>query len=539
MALAGLVCASPGAETPAAVPLSLDECLRRVYEYNETIQIRELEWEVSQKKVKAERGIFEPQFVGSIQHVQNLEQTTAEQRISLATAILDEKNNLYDSGVEFLLPTGGKLKFGYSLQQLNNNLQLQFGLAQEYSTFGGVTLTQPLLKGAGYAATMAGIRLAAGESDLAYQDYRRQFMLILAQAESAYWDLYYFQDLQRILGESAGVARTILKDDQVRLQAGQSSELEVLAAESGLALREAKAKDAHHKLVEAMNRLTALFSAAGAYSNLVVRAMDRPTLRATELDYFSSMGTALKWNPDYLSQLRQVTQADIRLAYAHNQRWPQVDLKASYGLNGLGDTYGSSWSQLQTAHYENWSLGVEVHMPLGGDIRGRNELSAAKLRKQQALLGLKNAEVQISTALDTAIKRTQGLRDSVGDFQKAVDYNQRLLDAEVARLAVGKSDSRKVLEIEEELSEAKRALLESLVAYEKSYLEWELGRGTLLRMQNVDMTQTQLRDRLVQRLHLSPGATGHLFAEAKTSYEKPAPAPAPAGPLTHPGPTAP
>ncbi|MHB8519223.1 MAG: TolC family protein [Limisphaerales bacterium] len=513
-----------GADVPEPVKLSLDACLLRVMEYNETIQIRDLEWRISQRKVNAERGIFEPEFVGSYQRQQNLKKTTAEQQsLSLATPILNEKNNLYDGGVEVLLPTGTKLRLGYTLQDLSNNLQQRFGLSKEYDTFAGVTFTQPLLKNGGVGPTMAAIRLAAGESEIAYQDYRRQMMLMLAQAESAYWDLYFFQEQYRIFGESVALAKTIMDDNKVRLQSGLSSELEVLEAESGLALRAARQNDAHHKLVDAMNRLTALFSGSGSYTNALVQAVDLPVLRDADMDFFSSVRDALTWNPDYLSQQRQVLQANIRLAYARNQRWPQIDLKASYGLNGLGETMSSSWADVQTSHFESWTVGVEMRIPLGGGVRGKNELAAAKLRKQQALLGLKSAEVQLSSGLDTAIKRTAGLRDSVGDFQKASDFNERLLDAELARLTVGKTDSRKVLETEEKLSEARIAVLEALVAYQKAFLEWELGKGTLLKTRKAELTQAQLTDRMLASLqaeHVTSRELERYETEAKTRYEK-------------------
>ena len=149
------------ADNPADVDLTRYQCLLRGMEYNENVQIKELEWRISQQKVKAEGGIFEPEFVGSYQHQRNYTQTTAEQEVSLQTSILDERNNLYNAGIDYLLPTGGKMHIGYSVQDLKNNLELQYGITRQYQTFSGVSLSQPLLKGGGVAATGATIRLAA------------------------------------------------------------------------------------------------------------------------------------------------------------------------------------------------------------------------------------------------------------------------------------------------------------------------------------------------------------------------------------------
>ena len=45
-------------------------------------------------------------------------------------------------------------------------------------------------------------------------------------------------------------------------------------------------------------------------------------------------------------QGKKVRQEELRVAYAKNQRLPQLDLKASYGLNGLGSTPGESWDDV-------------------------------------------------------------------------------------------------------------------------------------------------------------------------------------------------
>ena len=348
-------------------------------------------------------------------------------------------------------------------------------------------------------------------------------MTVLVQAEAAYWDLYYFQELTRILEESVSTARTLLNDNQVRLQAGKSSQLEVMEAESGLALREARRNDARHKQVEAMNKLLSFFSGADGFNHPKVRAADHPELRDEPVEYSSSMWAALQNNPDYLGQQRQIMQANIRVAYARNQLLPELDLTASYGLNGLGKTLDASSSNVESGHFETWSVGAELHIPLGGGVKAKHELSAGQMRKQEALLGLKSIEVAISTAMDTDVRRIAGLRESVGDFQRAADFSRRLLDEELSRLGVGKTDSQKVLQTEEKLFEAKRAVQEALVDYQKAFLEWELGKGTILKDRNVDFSRSELKNRTLNSLaalKLPPARIEHMVSEAKTSYDQ-------------------
>jgi outer membrane protein len=182
-------------------PLSLDATLRRVLEQNESLQMRMLDLEISRKVLRAEKGIFEPAVVSSIDYIDNKRPNNIREQRSLLTSELIERNAIYNGGLEFLSPVGSRFRLGVTLRDLRNNLQRQAsifnigtnGVKQEYETFIGLSMVQPLLKNFGVNATTARIRLAAAASDLAFQEYRRQLMLVVARAESAYWDLYLTQ----------------------------------------------------------------------------------------------------------------------------------------------------------------------------------------------------------------------------------------------------------------------------------------------------------------------------------------------------------
>src|SRR5689334_22170588 len=180
------------------VLLTLPEMVQMVLDHNESVQVRILEAEIGRRTLASEKGIFEPQITGSIERVDSVRPNNAQQIASLgfsAQPFLTERNTLHNSGVEFLTPLGTKLPTGLTIRHLGNNIQ-QSG--EEVETFVGATITQPLLKNFGKDATMARIRLAAVASDIAFQEYRKQLMIVLSQAESAYWDLYLMQEQEEI-----------------------------------------------------------------------------------------------------------------------------------------------------------------------------------------------------------------------------------------------------------------------------------------------------------------------------------------------------
>ncbi|HEV8540957.1 MAG TPA: TolC family protein, partial [Verrucomicrobiae bacterium] len=416
--------ANPPAGSPA--DLTVQETIEKVLIHNESLQAKMLDAEIARRQYKAEKGIFEPAVVGSYDRVYNHRENTFEQRAALGgQPEFAEDNNLFNGGLEVLSPLGGKFRLGYDLRRLKNSLNVSIG--HEYVSAVGATLTQPLLKNGGIPATMARIRLAAITSDIAYQDYRRQLMLTLSKAESAYWDLYFSQEQESISRESLEIAQALFKDNEERVKVGKSSQLEVLEAEAGVSLRRARRSEAGQRLTEAASQLSILTSGSSTGTNIAVHATEEPKMIEVPLDFYEGYRTAYEKNPDYLTRKAQALAENIRLAYTKNQSLPQLDLKGSYGLNGLGQSVGDSYDDINRADFASWSVGLELRIPITGGIRERNELKAAQLSKQKALVGLKEIEVQMGNALSTAILKVNNLRDSVQDHRSVISFHQQLL----------------------------------------------------------------------------------------------------------------
>jgi outer membrane protein TolC len=202
--------------------------------------------------------------------------------------------------------------------------------------------------------------------------------------------------------------------------------------------------------------------------------------------------TAFENNPDYVMQIEKAARDGVAYKYARNQRLPELNLNGTYGLSGLGADPGDSWDEVSSSDWPSWSVGVEFRIPLGGGVRGRHEVEAARLREQQSLLGLRSMETQLLNSLDTAFHRIGETSLNVSNYQSQVELNQRVLAAALTRLDVGQIESRKVLEIEARLLETQSAEVESLANHRKSIVELHFLEGSLLERRNLDFTQKDL-----------------------------------------------
>ena len=504
----------------ALVDLKLGDYLQQVVQHNEAVQAQLLEVEVSHRKNKAEMGIFEPKFRSSVTYEANKRTNNVSQAAAQNNqGIFKENNTLYDSGLESELPTGGKVHLGYTMSNLGNNVNPNSSLFnnptnnnywnRQYQTFVGATFTQPLLKDAGLTPTLANLRLTALDSDIAFQEYRRQLMLTIFKAEDAYWNLYFSQEQVRFFDQSISVAQSVLDDSREKLKTGEGSELDVMEAQSALALRSTKRNNALQEYYDAVENLQVLMgvspspSPAGPVGS-TFHVTDTPRETSAAISYSENFEQAFSLNPDYLIQQTKIKEQLLRMGVAKNQILPDLSLLGAYGFNGLGTTPVNSWDSAQSGAYPSWSIGMELTVPLDGNIKERNLYQASKLTLSEAYVRFKGVQTEISYGLNTAIQKAGAWEQSIQSYQTVVHYNEELLKTQLERLKAGRVDGHKVMEVEADLLDARQELANALTQYQRALNQVELVTGSILKNRNLDLTRAELKQRTTALLEGAP-----------------------------------
>ena len=481
--------------------LTLKEYRELVIQHNETVQAQMLGAEAARRRAKGEFGKFEPELVVSEAFISdNRPNTVEEQRTLNGVPIFIQRNWNYDAGIEALVPTGAKVSLGYTTRYLRNNLQDSPSLlgstsGPEHQTFFGARITQPLLKNAGTNASLASIRVAALSSNVAFQEYRRQYAIIVSTAEAVYWKLYYAQEQLRFLNEAVAFAEMVLDDSQAKFKSGRGSELDILQAQSGLALRKTKQSEAMQRVYDTQAQFVTLYNGSSKDGMACVKVVDQPTFEGRNPvgDYAANWQNCLTLNPDLQIQQKKLAIEDVRLCYARNQRWPELNMNAAFGRNGLSSTRNASWNEVDTNQFPSWSVGIECRIPLGGGIKPGNDLIAAKLSLDQAKRTLDSTENQIANALGSALPKVRTTEEIAFSYEAIVHVNQQVLDNQVSRLKVGKVEPRKVLEAEADLFEARAGLADAMVQHEIACLELEVVAGVTLKNRSIDLSQSDLK----------------------------------------------
>jgi len=104
---------------------------------------------------------------------------------------------------------------------------------------------------------------------------------------------------------------------------------------------------------------------------------------------------------------------ELELLVAQNQRLPQLDFRALYRLNGVGENLSDTLAQMTSTEYSDWLVGMTFSVPLG------RRLGTANTRA---------AELQLARAHGLFEQRLLSLRHAIGDDLRQIDFTRLQYD---------------------------------------------------------------------------------------------------------------
>jgi len=132
-------------------------------------------------------------------------------------------------------PTGTEFQVGMT----NNRTSTNFGYFNLYNPYLQsaltVTITQPLLRGAGIVPNTRLIIEAKRTIKVGLSQLEQQVMATTAQVSNDYWELVYARENVKVEQAAVGVSQRLYEENSRRLEIGTLSSLDVLTAQSQLA----------------------------------------------------------------------------------------------------------------------------------------------------------------------------------------------------------------------------------------------------------------------------------------------------------------
>lgn len=481
--------------------VSLADSLDLALRHNPAVRESRLQWRISKHAVEAAWGEFEPDVVARYNHTDLKRENSVQQSLSqLGQNEYAENTDDYDIGIEGKTLTGGTYWAGYTLERKDSSLTD----VTEFTTFTGVTLEQPLLKNGWYDPALVQIRLARRDRAIAFEQFRKQLMLVVSEVESAYWNLKYAQMRRALAEESLDLAERLVRDSRERERAGRISGLELLDAEAGLAVRRSAHSDAVQQEENAMWELKLLMADAPLISGVDVESID-PLLPPSLADALLESRQALQeWaltaQPDYLIRTLELERADILYRHRKNQQLPELVVSGRLGVNGLGESAADANLKARSQEHPTLTVAAEFRVPLLSGISEKNELAAAELRLDVAESKLAATKLEIAQSIDILRQRAATLQTQIAYAGSVIDIKEQQLETQFALLEAGRASNREVYGIEDELFQARETQLEYIYRYRETLVKLALVSGTNLRnhgYERVDGERVFLLERLL------------------------------------------
>lgn len=384
----------------------------------------------------------------------------------------------------FSVGVGGRTPIGttYSISGFSQNRRGTFNaFSDNYYSFGGLEVTQPLLKDFGFHANLAGVRLAAATHEASRWRYRASVMNSVTLVINAYLELDFAIKRLNTAETSRGLAQSLLDENIKRARAGDLSQADVISARSRVASREEAILVSSRGVKVAENTLKRLISddtsVALLSRQLVITAP--PTFPNHTPDPAVEFEPALERRPDYQQALIDVKRTDITRRYRKNQLLPQLDLVGSLGYNGLDASSSTSWDAVRKRDSRSYSLGAVVSIPLTfATERGRYR--SARLAQQQAELGLAGMEQDIVIDIGNAASQIETAKKRVVAADQSYQLAVQNLDAELKKLRAGTGDTFFVLIQQEVLANTKISADRAETDLQRALAEYDRQMGITL-----------------------------------------------------------
>jgi outer membrane protein TolC len=441
---------------------------------------------ISNTVIDQEAGRFDPIFsVGN-----------AYNRVSAAAAALDPaspfgarigggRSDNHNFSTE-LSKTGfsgavASLKFTDDLSRRSPGL---FPLNPQNARATTLSLTQPLLRGAGRTANLAPLVIARINTERTYFQFKDSLQESVRGVIDAYWALVFARTdfwarQQQVRQGEAAFERA---EARFRGKIGTAAEM----AQSRLALANFKAS-----MISAQSNLILREAALRNILGLPPADSDRlipttaPLLERRTIHWDEIIRLAEEHRPD-LIELKLLIEIDQqRLAQAENQARPQVDVQTFYRWNGLeGVSPSGAVLGTEGGRFSDISLALNVALPLG------LRRDRAAFRQQQLTLAKDwaNLEQGLHSALHQVANSQRFLSQYFEQYRSlkiAREAAQVNLDQQLAENRSGRAIFLNVLQAITDWGNAVSAEAQSVTQYNTELANLERLTGTILETHSI------------------------------------------------------
>lgn len=479
----------PIAEGDVVVRMSLDEAIDRALRANLTIQSARLNTPLQAFAYRQARTAFNPSFSANLGYNNSSNPSTSQ--LDGASTITNERLTFGTSLAQPLPWYGGRLSanFNNSRSETNNSFAT---LNPSFSSSVSFQYTQPLLAGFSMDQQRAQLRTQTIQLDITDLQVESQIATITNQIRQRYWALRAAIEQIEIQRRSLAQAQETLAQNQVRLEAGQGTEFQVIQAEAQVASAEQALLNAEIQWTNAELAFKQLLLDGAGDELLTQRIVptDLPTVIDQDVDLEGAIDRALATRLDLQQVRRQIDISEVNLDVTESSALPDLSLSASYSLQGVGGDrfernqlggdpvlvesggYADGLQALLDREAPTWNLSLSGSYPIGTN-PDRLSVERAELQLRQQNLSLRTQELNVVTQVTSAGLAVRNTFLQYQAAQRNAEASEQNLEAELARFQVGVTTNFEVVQAQNQLTTARLQELQALINHVIAIADFE------------------------------------------------------------------
>jgi len=486
---------------PRALKLSLDDAVRTAIKQNLGIELSRYDYSESGQRLYGAWGIFDPLATANLKT-----SSTKNATISSLESSSGRKTNA-NVFLSQVLPTGGDYQIGFTNQRSTTGGGFGTVLSPGYATGLSFDLTQPLARNFGIDITKRNINIARNTLGVNKELFRAILMNTAVDVEQAYLDLVYARRFVDVVKEALFLARDQARITQIRIDVGASAPLDILQPRVQIATQDEALIVAEASVRDAEDRLRALL-------NLPPQDWDRPIIPTdavvytpVTIDTEASIARAYELRPEIRENRLSEENARIGYLYARNQTLPQFDAVLGYNVAGAAGrtvdlstglpvtdvpqtNYSRALRQVISNDFPGWNIGVNIGVPVF-NISARAEAKRTQLELNRTKVVESQTKQTIALDVRTFARAIDTSAKEITVTRTASEAAEKNLDAERKRYENGLATLFEVLQVQQQLSDARAREIQSLVAYNKNIVAFHRAVGDLLDVLNIRVEEPE------------------------------------------------
>ncbi len=520
-----------GVDMTQQKPLTLKEAITLALENNKDIEVTRQNVKIAEFDLQALRGVYEPRLSGQTFYERSTVPNTSIFSTNRTTTTGSLGGNVALQG--FIPKYGTILSGNFTNNRVSSDNPISI-LSPQYNSSLTLNITQPLFRGRRFDQNRRNIEISKRNLSLTDTQFRQRTIEVITNVQRAYWDLVFALRNLQVQRDGVRDAKEQLEHNKRLVEEGSLAPIDIVAAETQVAVIEQNVYEALENVNRASNVLKSLIATNRNDSiwNESIVPTDSVELETPRATLPEALDLALKNRPEIEVNETQKEINSIEQRFYREQNKPQIDLIASYSSAGIGGTQNSTFrspfsitcdvatqtpteyqtcilqQQTQAANqqaflqqiggagttftdilanrYPTFRVGVQFNLPLFGDKTSQAQLGKTLVQSDQ----IKTQRAQLEQAIQVDVRNAlQSVRTAEARLRSAIIARENSLkqyESEQRKLDAGQSDIYKVLERQTAYINARSNELRAQTELNKAIADLQRATGNSLKANNVE-----------------------------------------------------